>query len=240
MIYLSIKKELKKYSSPERKKSNEWFFKTGKGEYGEGDKFVGVRVPDLRKIAKQFSELSFEELEKLISSKVHEERLVAILILVHHSKVASKIKDRKTQKKYFKFYLKNRKFVNNWDLVDLSTHYVIGQAVIDEIQDVKILYKFAKSKNLWERRIAIIASWIFIRENRFKETLEISKILLNDKEDLIHKAVGWMMREVWKKNNKIAEDFLIENYENLPRTTLRYSIERMDEKKRKKFLKGES
>ena len=239
MNYEKAKKELKKYSSKERKKKNEYFFKTGKGEYGEGDIFIGVRVPDLRKIAKQFSQLSFQELQKLISSKIHEERLLAILILVQNSKFVSKNKNLKAQKSILKFYLNNREFINNWDLVDLSAHYILGQAILDEIQDVAILYKFTKSKKLWERRISIISTWIFIRENRLKETLEIAKILLNDKEDLIHKAVGWMLREVWKKDSRIVEVFLMENYENLSRTTLRYAIEKIEEKKRKMFLKGD-
>jgi 3-methyladenine DNA glycosylase AlkD len=242
-------KELKKYASPSRKKSNEWFFKTGKGQYGEGDKFIGITVPNTRLAARQFIDLSFVEIAKLIKSPIHEIRLAAILILVERNKQARKNKDkilsrgagpsqRRRQKKILSFYLKHRKFVNNWDLVDLSAHYILGQAILDKIQSKQILYKYAKSNILWERRIAIISTWIFIRESKLDDCFKISKILLKDKEDLMHKAVGWMLREAWKKDSVRVEKFLISNYKNLPRTTLRYAIERIEESKRKKFLKG--
>ena len=247
MLIKKIKKELKKYSSSERKKANERFFKTGKGEYGEGDIFVGVSVPDLRKIAKQFSAEVFSKiqkndfsiLEKLISSKIHEERLLAIIFLVNLFTKSSGSSDLKNQKRVLKFYLKNKIFVNNWDIVDLSAHYILGQAILDGLEKKGILAKMAKSKNLWERRIAIISTFAFIRKGQFSETLKISKILLEDKEDLIHKAVGWMLREVWKKNERGAqkcEAFLRQNYSKIPRTTLRYAIEKMPESKRQIFL----
>ncbi|MBT4209627.1 MAG: DNA alkylation repair protein [Candidatus Komeilibacteria bacterium] len=231
-------KELKKYASPARKKSNEWFFKTGKGQYGEGDQFIGVTVPNIRLVARQFLDLSFIELAKLIKSPIHEIRLMAILILVERSKQSRKAEDKVLQKKILDFYLKHRKYVNNWDLVDLSAHYILGQAILDGLQSKQILYKYAKSKNLWERRIAIISTWIFIREGKLDDCFRLSKLLLKDKEDLMHKAVGWMLRESWKKDSIKVEKFLIANYKNLPRTTLRYAIERMEEKQRKKFLKG--
>ncbi len=232
-----MKKELKKYSSEKRKKSNEWFFKTGKGEYGEGDVFIGVRVPDLRKIAKQFSAIDLKTLEKFLQSKIHEERLLAVIILVNKFQKA----DQKEKKKILKFYLKNLEFVNNWDIVDSSADKILGQAILEKIEKKEILEKLTKSKNLWKRRVAIISTSAFIREEKFSETLKISKMLLEDKEDLIHKAVGWMLREVWKKNEKGAqkcEAFLRQHYKKIPRTTLRYAIEKMPEKKRKQILKG--
>ncbi|PLX24693.1 DNA alkylation repair protein [Candidatus Parcubacteria bacterium] len=232
-------KELKKHSSSERKKSNEWFFKTGPGEYGEGDKFIGVRVPDIRKVARQFLDLDFKEIKKLIDSPIHEIRLAAILILVEKNKIALKNKDAKTQKKILDFYIKNRAQVNNWDLVDLSVHRIIGQAILDGIISKDILYKYAKSKILWERRFSIVATAMFISKGDIDDCLKLSKNLLNDKEDLMHKAVGWMLRESWKKDAVRVEKFLIKNYSKLPRTTLRYTIERMPQAKRKKFLKGE-
>jgi 3-methyladenine DNA glycosylase AlkD len=255
-----IKKELRKYASVERKKTNEWFFKTGKGEYGEGDVFIGVRVPNLRKIAKQFSEVDLEILQKLLYSEIHEERLLALLILVEQNKQAVKQGDKKFQKKIVNFYLKHQDQVNNWDLVDLSAHYILGQAILDGIKKESLLDEMAVSKNLWTRRKAIIATWIIIRKENIKPTLRLSKKLLRDKEDLMHKAVGWMLREAWKlgeinkkqnfsqarfaknkkgqKAQKQIERFLIKNYNKLPRTVLRYAIERMSGQKRKRFLKG--
>ncbi|MEA3449727.1 MAG: DNA alkylation repair protein [Patescibacteria group bacterium] len=233
-----IKQELKKYASKERKKTNEWFFKTGKGQYGEGDIFVGVRTPDTRKVAKMFKDISLTELQKVISSKIHEERLCAILILVENSKLSSKEKDRKKQKLFLNFYLKNLKYVNNWDLVDLSAHYILGQAILDGIKSIKILDDLIESKILWERRAGIVATWIFIREGKIETTLKLSKKLLGDKEDLMRKAVGWMLREARKKDNKKVEEFLIMNYTKISRTALRYAIERIAESKRKRFLKG--
>lgn len=232
-------KELKKYSSAKRKKANEWFFKTGQGEYGEGDKFIGVRVPDIRKVARQFLDLDFKEIKKLIDSPIHEIRLAAILILVEKNKLALKAQDKKTQKSILDFYIKNRAQVNNWDLVDLSVHRIIGQAILDSLIAKDILYKYAKSKILWERRLSIIATAMFISKGDIDDCLKLSKMLLSDKEDLMHKAVGWMLRESWKKHPVKVEKFLIQNYKDLPRTALRYAIERMEESKRKKFLKGE-
>jgi len=235
LTYQQVRKELKKYASAKRKKTNEWFFKIGKGEYGEGDQFMGVRVPDARKVAKKFIDLKFIELEKFLQSKIHEERFTALLILVEKFKKA----DKENRRKIYKFYLKNKKQVNNWDLVDLSAHHIVGKYLLENPKEKKILNKFVSSKSMWDRRIAIIASWAFIRNNNITETLRLSKKLLSDKEDLMHKAVGWMLREAWKREDKKVEEFLIKNYNKLPRTTLRYTIERMEESKRKRFLKGE-
>lgn len=231
-------KELKKYSSPERKKANEWFFKTGLGQYGYGDKFIGVRVPDCRKVARQFIILNFVEIQKLIKSPIHEIRLTAILILVERNKEAIKDKDIKLRKRILDFYLKNRSYVNNWDLVDLSAHRILGQAILDGLQTKSVLYKYVKSSNMWERRISIVATFMFINQGKFEDTFKLSKLLFNDKEDLMHKAVGWALREVWKKDKIRTEKFLENNYKNLPRTTLRYAIERVPETRRKKMLKG--
>lgn len=231
-------KELKKHASPSRKKSNEWFFKTGPGQYGEGDKFIGVRVPDVRSVARQFLDLDFKEVAKLIYSPIHEIRLAAILILVEKNKLALKNKDKTSQKKILDFYIKHRAQINNWDLVDLSVHRILGQAILDDLISNKILYQYAKSKILWERRLAIVATAIFIGQGKLDDCFKLSKILLDDKEDLMHKAVGWMLREAWKKDSARVEKFLQDNYQQLPRTTLRYAIERMAEPKRKIFLKG--
>lgn len=231
-------KELKKYSSLKRQKANQWFFKTGPGQYGEGDKFMGVRVPDIRIVARKFLDLKFSEIKKLIDSPIHEIRLAAILILVEKNKLAIKEKNKKTQQDILNFYLKNRGQVNNWDLVDLSVHRILGQAILDGLISKQILYKYSKSKNMWERRMAIIATAMFISHNKLDDTLKLSKLLFKDKEDLMHKAVGWMLREAWKKDSKRVEQFLKDNYSNLPRTTLRYAIERIKEAKRKNILQG--
>lgn len=238
MTAQSLIKELKKYSSPERKKSNQWFFKTGPGQYGYGDRFIGVRVPDVRQVARKFLDMDFKEVAKLINSPIHEIRLAAILILVEKNKIALKTKDTKTQKNILDFYIRHRAKVNNWDLVDLSVHRILGQAVLDKLISKQILYKYARSKNLWERRFSIIATAIFISRGDLEDCFKISKMLLGDKEDLMHKAVGWMLREAWKKNPKQTEKFLHDNYDDLPRTSLRYAIERIPETRRKKILQG--
>ena len=227
---INFKKELKEISNPRQAKILQRFFKTGKGEYGEGDIFLGVKVPDQRKIANKFSELSLKDLEKLLSSKIHEYRMSALFILIKQYEKANE----QEKKKIFDFYLKNTKNINNWDLVDLSAPKIVGDFLLDKPKDV--LYKLAKSNNLWERRIAIVSTVVFIRNNKFKDTLKISKTLLLDKHDLIHKAVGWMLREVGKRNQKVEEKFLKKHYSKMPRVMLRYAIERFEEKKRKFYL----
>jgi len=228
-----IFKELAKYASAKRKKSNEWFFKTGKGQYGEGDKFIGVANPDARMVVKKFSHLSFREIAEALNSKIHEERLVGLLILVRQYEKATTKGERF---RIAKFYLRNLKRVNNWDLVDLSAHRIVGRAILDNILDEKTLDRLAISKNMWERRVAIISTMAMIGAGKYDATLRIAKRLLSDKEDLTHKAVGWALREVWKRDLKLCEQFLLTHYSRLPRTTLRYAIERMEEGKRKKFL----
>jgi 3-methyladenine DNA glycosylase AlkD len=227
-----LRKNIKTLRSKEVADTMQWFFKTGKGEYGEGDIFAGLKVPVQRKIAKDFRDLSKTEIKQLLASPVHEERLISLFILVEQYEKGSE----KEKEKIFKFYLKNRKGINNWDLVDLSAPKIVGKYLLEK--DKSILVKFASSKNLWERRIAILSTYEFIRNNNFKPTLEIAEILLNDEHDLIHKAVGWMLREVGKKDLQTEEKFLRKYYKTMPRTMLRYSIEKFPESKRKKYLQG--
>jgi len=229
-----LKKELKKLSNPKQAKILRKFFKTGKGEYGEGDIFLGVKVPIQRKIAKRHQELPLRDLEKLLNSRIHEQRMVSLFILISRYEKADKDK----KKEIFDFYLKNIRGVNNWDLVDISAPKVIGDYLFGKPK--KILYQFARSKNLWERRIAVISTYAFIRDGKFNDTLRISKILLVDKHDLIHKAVGWMLREVGKRNQKIEEEFLKKYHTKMPRTMLRYAIEKFNKRKRRFYLKKRS
>ncbi len=225
-----VKKALKKLASDERAKISRGFFKTGKGEYGEGDIFIGITVGDTRLVARQFYDLPFIEIQKLLKSKVHEERLCALLILVEMYKEAN----IKTREKIYTLYLKNSKFVNNWDLVDLSADKIVGAHLM--YRPKNILYRLARSKNIWERRIAIVATFHCIKNNTFSETLKISKMLLGDTHDLIHKASGWMLREVGKRSLVTEEKFLKRYYKKMPRTMLRYAIERFPENKRKYYL----
>lgn len=228
-----LKKDLRKLADPEKAKNYARFFKTGQGEYGEGDKFLGVVVPQQRKVAVKYRGLELKDLQGLLSSNIHEYRLIALFVLVSQYKKAKKNENDK--KKIVDFYLKNTKNINNWDLVDSSVHYILGDYLLDKL-DRKILYKLAKSKNLWERRIAIISTFAFIRAGQFIDTLKIAKILLNDKHDLIHKAVGWMLREVGNRNLKIEEEFLQKHYKQMPRTMLRYAIEKFVAEKRQSYL----
>ncbi len=228
---LSVQKELKKISNPDKAKGAQRFFKTAPGQYGAGDKFIGITVPEVRKIAKRFSDLSLPEVLNLLSSPIHEERLCALLILVAQYKTG----DEKKQKHIYQAYLKNYKFINNWDLVDLSAPNIVGAYLSDKPKD--ILYKWAKSQNLWQKRIAIIATFYDIYHKKSTETLKIASILLHDEHDLIHKAVGWMLREVGKRvDEKILLKFLDQNYKTMPRTMLRYAIERLPEKLRLDYL----
>jgi 3-methyladenine DNA glycosylase AlkD len=232
MSLSQLKRRIKQASDKTYAETMHWFFKTGEGEYGEGDKFAGIKVPGQRKIAKDFSNFNLTEIKVLIKSKIHEERLIGLLILVEKYN-----KGNETQRdKIFNFYINNRKGINNWDLVDLSAPKIVGQHLLNK--NKKLLYHLAKSDNLWERRIAILSTFTFIKDGKFDDTLKISDILLNDKHDLIHKAVGWMLREVGKKNIKVEEKYLLTRYNKMPRTMLRYAIEKFPEIKRKKYLEG--
>ena len=226
-----LKSELEQLSNPSKAKIQSSFFKTNKGQYSEGDIFLGVTVPETRKIANKYLNLQLTEIQQLLSSKIHDHRLIALLILVENFK---KSKDKNIPQ----FYLQNLKQVNNWDLVDLSADKILGQYLLDK--DKSILYKLAQSNNLWERRVAIISTFQFIKNNQFEDTLKISEILLNDKHDLIHKAVGWMLRELGKRNQELEEQFLKKHYKTMPRTMLRYAIEKFDEVKRKQYLSKNS
>jgi 3-methyladenine DNA glycosylase AlkD len=230
----SFLSELKNAADPVKAKNLQWFFKTGKGEYGEGDEFLGLAVPRLRQIAKKYQDLGLVDLQKLLNSKVHEHRLSALMILRFKYSTYSKASVNK-QKSIVEFYLKNTKKINNWDLVDLSCHYILGNYLL--ARDRKILYKLARSKNLWEKRIAIITTFAFIHEKQFEDSLKISEILLYDDHDLIHKAVGWTLREIGKKNKKTETDFLNKHYKTMPRTMLRYAIEKFTDSERKFYLK---
>jgi len=229
----NLRKEIEKLKNPTKAKILAGFFKTGKGEYGEGDRFLGIVVPFQRMLVKKYwRDLEIAEILKLLKSAFHEERLIALLLLVKKFEAGSE----KEKEIIFKAYLKNTKFINNWDLVDLTVPNIVGAYLKDK--DRKILYKLAKSKDLWERRIAILATFQFIKNKDSKDALKISEILLSDDHDLIHKAVGWMLREVGKKcDEKILEKFLQKHVKIMPRTMLRYSIEKFSEKKRQFYLK---
>lgn len=230
-----IKEELSKYIEEDKAEYFPRFFKTGPGEYGEGDKFIGVRVPFQRKVAKKYYKyISLEELEILLKDPIHEYRLTALIILVNKF---NKAKTEELRKSIVEFYLKNIDYVNNWDLVDSSADKILGEYLLDKEKD--ILYEFAETDHLWKQRISIMSTFRFIRNEKYEDTLKIAEILLNHEHDLIHKAVGWMLREVGKRDFELEFNFLQKHYKTMPRTMLRYAIEKFDQDLRKKFLKGE-
>jgi len=232
MIAKEVINALKLVATEERRKVNEWFFKTGKGEYGYGDIFIGVTVPNIRKIAKKFSqEISLKELVELIRNPIHEVRLCALIILVNKYK-------KEDSEKIYQYYLKHLNSVNNWDLVDTSAPYIVGDYLYKNPKKSKILLEFSQSENLWIRRISIVSTLTFIKNNEFNQTLKIANLLIYDDHDLIHKAVGWMLREIYKRDESLIKQFLRQNYAQIPRTTLRYAIERMDKEGRLLYLKG--
>ena len=208
------------------------FFKAGPGEYGEGDKFRGIRVPALRKLAKQHRDLPQAEVLKLLRSGYHEDRLLALLILVLQFGKG----DDAEQKRIYDAYLDHTDYVNGWDLVDSSAQHIVGEWLMTRSR--KPLYRLARSKSLWERRIAIMATFQFIKQNDFDDTLALADLLLHDEHDLMHKAVGWMLREVGNRDRAVEEAFLLPRYHNMPRTMLRYAIEKFPERKRMQYLKG--
>ena len=232
MSLAKLKKEIREKSSKEKSKIYAKFFKTGKGEYGEGDIFLGLTVPEQRILAGKYTNLVLDDVKKLLESKYHEHRLMGLFILVYkyeksNEKEKAGIKD---------FYLENKHRGNNWDLVDCIADKILGKHLIDK--DKKVLYELAKSESIWDRRIAIISTFEFIKNGKFEDTLKISKILLKDEHDLIHKAVGWMLREIGKRDLETLEKFLKRHYKKMPRTMLRYAIEKFPEIKRKKYLAG--
>jgi 3-methyladenine DNA glycosylase AlkD len=225
-----IKSDLLQLSNPEKAKNLSRYFQTGKGQYGEGDVFLGIPVPEQRRIAKRYLNLPLDDIQELLSSEIHEHRLTALLILVSKYGKA----DNPGKEEIFSFYLKNTENINNWDLVDLTAPKIVGDYLFNK--DTSILFKLAKSKNLWERRIAVLSTFRFIDNNDFEDALSIAKLLLHDKHDLIHKAVGWMLREIGKRDQEIEERFLSKYHMQMPRTMLRYAIEKFEENKRKFYL----
>lgn len=228
----TILQTLEHLSDPDIAEHSGRFFKTAKGEYGEGDQFLGIRVPVLRQQVKRFWSSSLEEIEMLLHSPWHEARLMALLLLVEKYKKGDAVE----KAAIYAMYLRNTKYINNWDLVDSSAPYIVGMQLFG--QEPSVLYALAGSENLWERRIAIMATFYFIRNNRFETALKISDTLLDDSHDLIHKAVGWMLREIGKRDEKRLHTFLKPRYRNMPRTMLRYAIEKFAQSDRKKYLRG--
>lgn len=228
-----FKKELARYAVPASREILTRFFKAGPGEYGEGDEFIGVKVPNTRKVCKLFKELPLNEIQKLLNSPIHEHRLGGVIILAEKY---SKANDKEKQK-IFDTYLKNLavKRINNWDIVDVTCEHVVGAHLLDK--DRKILYELAQSDNLWERRVAIISTFFYIKRGDPATTLDIAKILLFDKHDLIQKAAGWMLREVGKRvDESLLTDFLDRHAHEMPRTMLRYSIERLSLRQKQKYM----
>jgi 3-methyladenine DNA glycosylase AlkD len=270
-----LRNELKRLANPRQAKNLQRFFKTGKGEYGEGDVFIGLKVPQERILAKKYSGLDLKDVQELMKSKIHEERMIALFILM------DKYKNTNHKRICFHFYIKNMKYINNWDLVDLSAPTIVGQHLLNLAQQprlldddrqfflikrlisaslnknrhqtetqpifnssksgllrpIGILELLAKSENIWERRIGVLATFWFIKNNEFTESLKLAEMLLKDEHDLIHKAVGWMLREIGKRELKVEVEFLEKHYKIMPRTMLRYAIEKFPEKQRQKYLK---
>lgn len=226
----SLIKEIEQSKNPAKAIVMARFFKTGKGEYGEGDIFLGLSVPQQRIIAKKFWNLSLSDLQKLLESPIHEYRLISLLILVDQYKKANPIE----KEKIAKFYLNNSQKINNWDLIDSSADKILGEYFLHK--DKSLVYELAKSENLWQKRISILTTFAFIRNGKTEDALKIYQIHLQDKHDLIHKAVGWMLRELGKKDIKTEEEFLNKFSKIMPRTMLRYAIEKFPEDKRKYYL----
>ncbi|MFM1984675.1 MAG: hypothetical protein RL723_1110 [Actinomycetota bacterium] len=236
----SVQKDLAAFARLNRVSDYLRFFKAGPGEYAEGDEFIGVRVPDSREVAKNHKDLSLVEIQKLLDSKIHEERFVGLVILVNRFKIASKPKslDTKMQKETFDFYMTNlyAQRVNNWDLIDSTAPY-LGYYLLGKPGTTTFLDRLAKSESLWERRAAVMFTFAFIREFELNDTLRLCKRLLGDEHDLMHKACGWMLRELGKQDLGALRGFLEENVTKMPRTMLRYSIEKMSERERQMWLK---
>ncbi|HPR65349.1 MAG TPA: DNA alkylation repair protein [Thermoanaerobaculia bacterium] len=228
----SARKELRECATETDAQILQRFFKTGPGEYGEGDRFIGVRVPAIRRVAKTFRDLTLDETIRLLHSDIHEERLLALIILTEKYRKGTDDE----QKMVYELYLSNTRYINNWDLVDLSAEHIAGAYLRDRSREP--LYSLAQSTMLWERRISVLSTFHLIKRGEFGETLRIAEMLLRDKEDLIHKAVGWMLREVGKRDRGVEEAFLKKHYRVMPRTMLRYAIEKFPEDLRQQYLKG--
>ena len=230
---MKAREEIRALANKEIAQHSLRFFKTDKGEYGHGDIFLGIRAPKIRLIAKKHIDISITDMKTLIQSKYHEERFLGLIILVNKY---AKTKDKKNRNQLYKIYVSSFKYINNWNLVDVTCPHVTGKHLIDK--DRTILYKWAKSEDLWAKRIAMVSTFSFIRKNDLEDTFKIAEILLHDEHDLIHKAVGWMLREAGKRDLKREETFLKKYYKTMPRTMLRYAIEKFPETKRQKYLKG--
>ncbi len=230
----NLRKDVQALANPKKAKLVQGYFKTGPGQYGEGDIFLGLTVPQSRSIAVKYKDLAYLEISALLKSKNHEERFIALVILINNYKYGNE-KDRK---KNYNFYLKHLRYINNWDLVDLSAHSILGAWLMDK--DRKMLLKLATSQNLWSRRIAVVATYHFIKYQKSSAwTFKIAEMLLNDKHDLIHKAIGWMLREIGKNiSHEEEEIFLKKHYKNMPRTMLRYAIEHFDPALRQAYMKN--
>lgn len=233
-IVEQIKKELNEYIDEKKAAFFPHFFQAYKGGYGEGDRFIGVTVPNLRKVArKYYKNIDLKAIESLLNDPVHEYRLTALFMLTY---IFEKAKDAQTREDIVNIYLNNIQAVNNWDLVDSSAPYILGCYLFDK--DKSILYDLARTQDLWKQRIAVMSTFYFIKKNRYDDTLKIAEILMNHPHDLIHKAVGWMLREIGKRDFDIEYNFLKDNYKLMPRTMLRYAIEKFEPELRQKFLKG--
>lgn len=228
--YDQIIADFEKQADPEHASRLQGFFKTGKGEYGEGDVFLGLRVPDQRKLARKYKELAIPDVLRLLQSGIHEYRLTSMFILTHQFNKG----DEEKRGQIIDLYLENTAYINNWDIVDASAHKLLGAWLLDKPRD--ILYELADSESLWERRISIISTFAFINQGELNDALALAEKLVADEHDLIHKASGWVIREVGKKDQQALEDFLLRHYKTMPRTMLRYAIEKLPEERRKFFM----
>lgn len=233
MTVENIRREMGKLGDSQKATFLQRFFKTAPGEYGAGDLFRGIRVPVLRKLSREYQSITLPEAEQLLNSPFHEDRLLALLILVRLFSGG----DGPTRSQIYETYLRHTKFINNWDLVDVSANHIIGAHLSDKSREP--LYRLAASSDLWERRMAMMATFNFIKRGEFDDTLGVRRMLLNDSEDLIHKAVGWMLREVGKRDQKTEVRFLRVHYKQMPRVMLRYAVEKFPEAERKRYLEGE-
>lgn len=227
----TITNKLQALSDAEKREIFPKFFKAGKGEYGEGDRFLGVTVPNIRAIAKLHKDISIEEIRELIQSEWHEVRLCALIIMVEKSKK----KDEALRKELFNLYLSQTKRINNWDLVDLSCRFIIGEYLLDKSRD--ILYQLAQSSLLWDNRIAIVSTYAFIRKGQLEDTYALSDLMMQHSHDLMHKAIGWMLREAGKRNPERLYDYVMSHRADMPRTMLRYAIEKFSPKERAILMK---
>lgn len=230
MKIILLKKEIRRLADPNTAKNLQRFFKTNKGQYGEGDIFLGLKVPRQRQLVKKYQDLTLKETKQLLKSKIHEERLIGLLILVKQYEKG----DQKTQTRIYRFYLAHIRAVNNWDLVDLTAPKIIGQYLLDKPRAV--LYEMAQSSNLWLRRIAMLSTMAFIRQGQYQDTLALAKVYLTDPHDLIHKATGWLLREIGKKDQVQEEIFLKKYAQRMPRTMLRYALEKLPKSKQQFYL----